>query len=211
MRGHERRRDAEPGEFKTLPEGVEFTPWDPQYPHAHYESFIKSCLRGIASGLGVAYHTLASDLEGVNFSSMRGGTLEERDQWMVIQSWMIESFLAPLYKDWLRFALLNQQVTFSNGSVMPLEALGKFTDAAVWQGRRWQWVDPIKDVEASTLAIEQGFKTRKQVIAEMGLDIDDVWTQLAKEKAQAEKLGLELGKKAPAQPGAAQSNSHPRT
>jgi lambda family phage portal protein len=192
--------DAEPGEFKTLPEGVEFTPWDPQYPHAHYESFIKSCLRGVASGLGVAYHTLASDLEGVNFSSMRGGTLEERDQWMVIQSWMIESFLAPLYKDWLRFALLNQQITFSNGSIMPLDALTKFSDAGVWQGRRWQWVDPIKDVEAATLAIEQGFKTRKQVIAEMGLDIEDVWAQLAKEKEKSQKLGLELGKKAPAQP-----------
>jgi capsid protein len=96
--------------------------------------------------------------------------------------------------------LLNQQITFSNGSIMPLDALTKFSDAGVWQGRRWQWVDPIKDVEAATLAIEQGFKTRKQVIAEMGLDIEDVWAQLAKEKEKSQKLGLELGKKAPAQP-----------
>lgn len=58
-----------PGTFHELPQGYDFTPFNPDYPHNNYDAFIKASLRGIASGLGVSYHSLANDLEGVNFSS----------------------------------------------------------------------------------------------------------------------------------------------
>ena len=36
---------------------------------------------------------MANDLEGVNFSSIRSGTLEERDKWAADQQWFIETVL----------------------------------------------------------------------------------------------------------------------
>lgn len=49
---------VEPGTFHELPQGYDFTPFNPDYPHANYDAFVKASLRGIASGLGVAYHSL---------------------------------------------------------------------------------------------------------------------------------------------------------
>ena len=62
---------AQPGSFSQLPPGMDFIPYDPKYPSDQHEPFVKSILRGIASGLGCSYNTLANDLEGVNYSSIR--------------------------------------------------------------------------------------------------------------------------------------------
>ena len=68
--------NAEAGTFEQLPDGVDFKSFDPQHPASGFDSFHKSVLRGIASGLGVSYVSLANNLEGVNYSSIRQGTLE---------------------------------------------------------------------------------------------------------------------------------------
>ena len=94
--------DVEPGKFGVLPNGYDFKGFDPDYPNAMVDSFIKTMLRQIASGIGVAYHTLSSDLEGVNFSSSRAGTLEERDEWMCIQGFYIAAFKVGVFSSWLR-------------------------------------------------------------------------------------------------------------
>ena len=96
---------AEAGQFGVLPPGVGFQQFDPAYPHEQFDAFNKACLRGIASALGVSYNSLANDLEGVNFSSIRSGVLEERDEWVVLQDWFIEQILEPVYEQWLGYAL----------------------------------------------------------------------------------------------------------
>ncbi len=84
--------NAEPGIFETLPAGYKFSSFLPEHPTAQYGAFIKGSLRGVSAGLGVSYNSLANDLEGVNFSSMRVGAIDERDNWKNLQAWMIEGF-----------------------------------------------------------------------------------------------------------------------
>jgi lambda family phage portal protein len=191
--------EVEPGQFGTLPTGSTFVPFNPDYPHQMYEQFVKACLRGVSSGLGVAYHALANDLTSVSFSSIRSGTLEERDQWMAIQAWFIEAFLEPIYRQWLQAALAFGQVKLDNGSALSVAKIEKFS-AHAWQPRRWQWVDPRADMEANILAIENGFKSRQSICAELGVDFEDVLVQLRAEQDLAEQLGVKLGKPAPQAP-----------
>lgn len=178
--------EAEPGHFGMLPPGYKFSNFDPKYPDQAYDPFVKACLRGVASGLGVSYNSLASDLEGVNYSSIRQGVLDERDSWMTIQAWMIDGLMTTAYGDWIERMLL------SGATVLPHAKLDKF-NAASWQPRRWQWVDPLKDVNANIEAINNGLKSRRQVIAEMGNDIEDVFADLAAEEELADELGITLG------------------
>ncbi|MBL0319646.1 MAG: phage portal protein [Alphaproteobacteria bacterium] len=185
----ELRTEAEPGQFDVLPDGVSFTAFDPDYPHAMFGTFVKSCLRAIASGIGVSYNALANDLEGVNFSSMRSGALSERDNWMVWQDWVITHFLEPIFSEWLKMALLHGAITLPNGSALPLTKFEKF-NVGKWQGRRWQWVDPRADTDANIQQISRGLKSRADAIAEQGGDIEDVFFQLAEEKKRAEELGI---------------------
>jgi lambda family phage portal protein len=170
--------DADPGTFNVLPKGYDFKSFDPDYPHANYQAFMKTRLRSIASGLGVTYHGLANDLEGVNFSSIRSGTLEERDAWMVLQSWFSESFMRPVYREWLLQALTQGQIAFPSGSALPIQKYDKFAEHA-WLGRRWGWVDPLKDIEASRLAIKTGISSPQMIAAQAGVDVEDVIAAIA--------------------------------
>lgn len=174
-------QEAEPGVFDVLPSGYGFTSFDPDYPHQMYDVFVKACLRGVASGLGVAYNTLSNDLEGVNFSSIRSGVLEERDNWKVIQNWMIESFLDQVFTDWLRWSLLMGAIRTPKGFPLPASKFEKF-NACIWKGRRWQWVDPVKDMQASILGIQNNLKSREDVIDEIGGDYEEVFAQLSAEQ-----------------------------
>ena len=176
----------EPGGFFNLPPGTTLQAWDPDYPHAQYDAFVRACLRGMSSGLGVSYATLANDLENVNYSSIRAGVLEEREVWKSLQGWMIETFLQPLYTEWLRHAI-------TTGALDPLPAskFAKFNSAR-WQGRRWDWVDPRSDMEANILAIKHGLKSRTEIVAEQGRDLVDVWSDLKREQDEAAALGIRL-------------------
>ena len=58
--------EVEAGAIEELPMGTRFESWNPDHPVGNYSAFVKSCLRGIAAGLGVSYNMLANDLEGVN-------------------------------------------------------------------------------------------------------------------------------------------------
>jgi lambda family phage portal protein len=176
----------EPGTFEKLPPGWDFKGFDPQYPHAHYGDFVRSTLRGIAAGLGVSYTSLSNDLENVNYSSIRAGVLEEREQWKALQRWLIDGFCLPVYSRWLRNTL---SFTGALGS-MPISKITKF-DAAIFQGRRWDWVDPEKDANAHLLAINNGLKSYSQVIREQGRDPDETWRELAADREAMAALGLQ--------------------
>jgi lambda family phage portal protein len=175
---------AEPGTFEQLPAGTEFVSFNPEYPHGEFGTFMKTCLRGIASGLLVSYNSLANDLEGVNFSSIRSGLLEERDSWKLLQQWFIDAVCQPILENWLKLQRLTESVP------LPLEC-DPFHDF-YWQPRRWSWVDPVKEVQAQRLEVELGTRSISDIIRESGRDPEEVFLELIKDKAQFEAAGLSV-------------------
>ena len=184
---------VEPGEMLELPAGYDFQSFDPDYPHQNFDSFIKACLRGIASGLDIDYPTLAGDLEAVNYSSMRAGTIETRDQWQILQSWFIDSFLMPVYREWLASALLRGDIRFTQtGRALPADRLVKFAEASSFLGRRWQWVDPLKDAQAEKELLAAGLTSRSRIAAKTGQDFDEILAELASEAEKMRAAGVEI-------------------
>lgn len=182
--------DAEPGSYQELPPGLRFKGWDPQFPSGELAPFSKQSLRGIASGLGVSYNTLANDLEGVSFSSIRQGVLTERDHWMDLQEWLIEQLLEPIYQAWLPRALLKGvAVPGTNAATLRPERIEKYRDHD-WQARRWDWVDPDKDSKTAARDIANKIKSPSQVIRERGMDPRDVWRQWARDRQSMIEAGI---------------------
>ena len=179
--------EAEPGAIEELPMGFEFQEWDPTQPTDRHQDFVKSTLRAVAGSLGVAYNSLGNDLEGVNFSSIRAGLLNERDGWKMVQKWLIVHFCEEVFSAWLENALLTKEVD------LPFWKFDKFNQPA-FIGRRWPWVDPEKDIKAKILAIMHGLDTRTDAIAEGGGSIAEVNKTLQEEKSEAERMGLKLPK-----------------
>lgn len=179
--------NVEPGAMKQLPAGVGFTEFDPKQPNDQYAEFVKATLRGIASGLGVNYNMLSNDLEGVNFSSIRAGVLEDREAWKCLQEWMVGCFVRPVYEQWVGMALLAGAIKI-NGQT-PKSGPDRYRKAT-YQGRRWSWVDPFKDAKTAQVLINERLTSRSNIIRDMGLDPDDVWKQLADEEKLLETLGI---------------------
>ena len=174
--------DAEPGTFHELPAGMGVETFSPDHPTAAFPAFVKAVLRSVATGLGVSYNSLANDLEGVNFSSIRAGMLDERDHYKTLQGWMVDHFHKRVYAEWLPWAVLT-------GHLSSRVSLARY-QAVRWQPRGWQWVDPLKDVKAATAGIEAGLNSRHRVLGALGLDFEEVIDDLAKEKTMMEERGL---------------------
>jgi capsid protein len=63
---------------------------------------------------------------------------------------------------------------------------------AAWIGGGWGWVDPVKEVEASRLAIDYGLSTLAEEVAGQGRDWEEVLEQRAREQARAKELDVTL-------------------
>jgi lambda family phage portal protein len=193
------RMDAEPGLHEELPAGMEFQPWDPQHPTQAFPEFTKAMLRSVATGLGISYSGLTNDLTDVNFSSIRAGMLDERDQYRVLQQWLIEHLHSRVYREWVRMAVLSGQL---DGRVES----SRYAEVE-WQPRGWPWVDPEKDMKAAVLAVQHGFNNRRNLVAEQGRDFEEVIKGLQAEEQLAENAGVDIEgpKKGPAGPPGAEA------
>ena len=179
--------EAEPGTFENIG-NKELVDWNPNYPTGEFDPFVKSCLRSIASGLGVSYNNLSSDLTEVNFSSIRQGALDEREVWKGIQQWMITSCEMVVYEKWLEYALLADKIQI-NGKSLKFDRIEKYKSVA-FMGRRWQWIDPSADVAAAEKLLALKLRSRTSIISEMGADAEDTWEEISREQDEMDKLGV---------------------
>lgn len=187
--------EAEPGSFDDLPYGVDFKAFDPTHPNGNFPDFRKAMLRGAASGLNMGYNSLAMDLEGVNYSSLRAGKLDENDAWLSLQAWFIESLHEPIFP-----RVLERGLDFGRINLPPSK-LSKF-NAAEFIGRRWPWVDPEKDQKAQQIALQMCTTSRTRLLAEQGIDFEDVLRDRQTEEKLAKKYGVKLEAAAPPAPTA---------
>lgn len=188
--------EADPGHFDFAPAGYKLHTYDPTYPHDQFGDFCRAALRGISSAWGVSYHGLANDLTDVSFSSIRSGVMDERDEWMVLQNVLINQLLTPVYDDWLDMALMRGAILGVGGNALPASRSDKFR-AHVWQGRRWGWVDPMKDIQAAILAIEHGLASPQQIAMQAGRDVEEILDDIAAFQRMVVDKGVVLGKPVP--------------
>jgi lambda family phage portal protein len=176
-------QDLEPGAVWNLPYGQKATLINPTHPNANYEGFRKGVLRGVASGLLMNYNTIGSDLEGVNYSSLREGKLNQKDIFLGFRSLNIENEERPIFEAWLETVLTLGILP------LPLAKIWKFRKAE-WRGRVTEWVDPLKDSKGKLSDLEMGNTSLRAVIAEKGGDIETVLRERAEDFALFESLGL---------------------
>ena len=180
--------DMEPGSYSQLPEGHDFKMIDPTHPTTAFGEFEAAVLRGIASGLNVSYTSLANDLTGVSYSSIRQGTIEERDHYKMLQSFLIEHFCEPVFSSWLDSALdfgaLNIPAT--------QEKFNKFASNVHFRGRGFAWVDPLKEINAAVTAINNGLISMNDVASNYGRDVEELFAQIQSDKEMAERYGLKM-------------------
>ncbi|MFS8181481.1 phage portal protein [Pseudovibrio denitrificans] len=180
-----RLEEMEAGVLEELPQGYDFKAFDPAYPNGEMEPFIKIMLRAVCTGLDVAYSSLSSDLEKANFSSLRAGLGEEREQWGVLQGWLAEHYCGSIFPDWLSMAMLSGQVR------LPMAQLERF-EAVEWTGRGWQSVNPKDDAAANKSNLEMRIKSPQEIASERGRTLEDIYDDFEEAGELAKDRGIDL-------------------
>ena len=170
----------EPGTMQFLDPGEDIRFSEPTDVGGQYDCIMRQQLRSIAVGMGITYEQLSGDLTNVNYSSIRAGLIEFRRRMAMLQhNIMVFQFCRPIWDRWLRLAQLSG-------------ALPNMACDVKWVPQGFDWVDPLKDQQAQQMAVRNGFKSRSEVVSEMGYDADDIDEEIYDDNQRAKALGLIL-------------------
>lgn len=167
-----------------------FVPYNPNFPDAAVEPFMRTLAKGISSGVGVNYYKLFNDLTAVSFSSIRQGELSERDFWKRHQEETIDNLVKPIRRAWLKFSLMSGKIAGKNRAYRADEyARLKYAD---YKGRGWSWIDPQSEAAANALMMERNMKSLSDILSEQGTDFWSVIEQISQERKDLDEAGIPI-------------------
>ena len=175
----------EPGTMQLLEPGEDVKFSNPSDVGANYEAFMRQQLRAIAVGMGITYEQLTGDLTNVNYSSIRAGLIEFRRRCATLQHHvMVFQFCRPVWNRWIELALLS--------GALPSQDKDASIKDVKWIPQGFDWVDPLKDQQAQQMAVRNGFKSRSEVISELGYDAEEIDQEIAADNNRADEAGFVL-------------------
>lgn len=177
----------EPGTAPVLPAGHDVKFNNPTDVGPNYEAFQYRALMALCAAMGLPYYAVTGDTSRANYSSLRASLVEvrrriEQFQWETL----VFQMCRPVWQRWLPAAVVAGAVQLP-GFVRNPRDLGRVK----WITPKWDWVDPLKDMQAEKLAVDAGFKARSDVIeATTGEEGEDVDERIAADHAREKRLGL---------------------
>ena len=179
-----------PGTLNALPKGVDVKSVDASNAQSTFEVFSTQLIKQVGAALNQPYEVLMKNFKS-SYSASRAAMLQAWEEYKLRRKWFARDFCQPIYEVWLMEAVANGRI----------EAPGFFDDPLIrkawcnadWFGQTMSILDPVKDMNGSTLRIENGVSTREREAAEMtGTDLEENIAQLAFEKQLMEKYGMGL-------------------
>lgn len=179
-----------PGTLNALPKGVDVKSVDASNAQSTFEVFSTQLIKQVGAALNQPYEVLMKNFNS-SYSASRAAMLQAWEEYKLRRKWFARDFCQPIYEVWLMEAVANGRI----------EAPGFFDDPLIrkawcnadWFGPTMSILDPVKDMNGSTLRVENGVSTREREAAEMtGTDLEENIAQLAFEKQLMEKYGMEL-------------------
>jgi lambda family phage portal protein len=180
----------EPGMITRLKPGEAITVNQPTYAGG-YADYKRSRVRDLASGIGIPFEILASDLSTVNYSSYRSGLLSFRDRIEHIQ----ENILIPqlCWPVWEWF--LSAANDFGGVGIPPVEV--------EWQAPAFDLLDREVEAKADTEMLANGTMSWPQAVSRQGYDPEKQIVEIETWHPRLIAAGVTFGK------GAVQSADNP--
>lgn len=171
----------EPGTMQVLLPGEDVKFSSPADVGGGYEAFQYRTLLAVSASLGLPYHLVTGDVRQANYSSLRAELVEFRRRIGQLQHGvMAHQLCRPIWRRWLETAVLSGALGADPVTARPVQ----------WIPPRWDWVDPLKDIQAQVLAMEAGLTSRRKVVEATGYDIEEVDRENAADATRASDLGL---------------------
>jgi lambda family phage portal protein len=164
----------------------EFKPWDPTYPTAQHEMFVRTSLKGAASALGMAYSSLANDYSNANYSSNRAELSIERRMWKTEQYSMVDVVEMQIFNWWIIDSIICK--------TLPTEWLNNLShyNKPIFIPPGWQWVDPKNELDSINAGIASGQVSPFDSVSETGHNLEQIYRDIAEAQKLAKKYNIEI-------------------
>ena len=169
----------EPGSILNAPAGRTVTVVDPPQVSEH-DAFTKSCLRGIAAGLGVTYEDLTGDYANLPFSAARMSRIKH---WSRVEDWRWQT-LVPQFCD----PVWSWAMTLASAIDTAVDA----TVAVEWTAPAMPMLEPDREGLAYARNIRAGIMTLSEAIRERGYQPRRLLEEMKSDNELLDKLGLVL-------------------
>ena len=147
------------GAIVALNEGESIDIADPKRPNTAFDAFVNSLCKNIGSALEIPQELLLKSFTS-SYSASRAALLEAWKMFRKRREWLSKEFCQPVYELFLTEAI----------ALGRIKAEGFFKDAIIrkawcgadWNGAAMGMVDPVKEVQAAAMRVDNGFSTREE-------------------------------------------------
>jgi lambda family phage portal protein len=179
---------VEPGAIRVETDGSRLE-WNEPPQAGDTMAFSASMLRMIAAGVGVTYEQLTGDYSQVNYSSARAALLEFRRFCEGVQHHtLVFQLCRPIWQRFIQYQVLTGVVP-----ALDYQRNRAAYHAVKWLPPAWAWVDPLKDAQAAIAEMNANLRSRSEIVAERGYDIETLDREIAADNARAASLGIAPG------------------
>lgn len=172
----ERMQELFPGMIHYADQGDTAQMLDPSPDGSSFDPFVSVVIRLVCASIGLPYELVIKDFSKTNYSSARAALLEGRRTFNNWRTWLGKNYCQPV------FELILEEAVYAGLINLPKFDLYKSEYfRAQWIGGGWGWVDPVKEIEASNMAIESGLSTLADECAANGKDWEENLSQRKRE------------------------------
>lgn len=186
-------QNVEAGTLYYLNEGEHLKTVESSRPSPNFLNFCELVIRGCAASADMPYEAVMKDFSKTNYSSARAAMLEAWRVYLMYRAWFARNYCQPIFNMVMEEAWLRGILELPSSAPDFYEAMPLWCNAT-WIGPARGYVDPVKEATANINLNAAGLKTRKEILAEQGLDFEEVMddlTEEAKRMAEYHKIAGE--------------------
>jgi lambda family phage portal protein len=188
----------EPSMVWELPAGKRVNFLDPKVPSGQHEPYMRSQIKKIAAGAGLDYPTVSRDFAGNTFAGQRQGMIETWGETDPEQQRMIDVLCARVWSEFISVSVLEQRLS-APAWYAGIEYRTAYCEAS-WQPPAKPWIDPQNQANAAATMKELNLISDRDLYNERGENWREGYQEIAEEKTERKRLGIETSEPAPAPP-----------
>lgn len=188
----------QPGAVLEMLPGEQVSFATPSDVGSNYEAFQYRNVLRLAAGMEVPYAFMTGDVAKSNSGSFRIPYVQFKRR---VTQWQWNTLIFKMVRP-IRHRFLDQAALYGllpwSQSVHVLEHAKRVRTKFIVP--RWEWLDPLKDMQAEKIAVDNGYKDRWDTVEEFGFDGEETDERIAQSQKSLTDKGIVLLAAAAAMP-----------
>ena len=156
-------------------------------PSANFSAFVDIVTRSISASLGIPFESLTKDFSKTNYSSARAALNEAWKVYNYYRKWFSRLYCQPVWEMVIEESYLRGMIK------LPKSAPNFYEQRKLWCNADWigpsrGHIDPVKEINATILKLDNNLMTYREAWAELGGDFEDSYGQMRTEKEKIKAL-----------------------